>query len=484
MKIINDVSKMHRTKLIKLLKTLSKEEYLRFGKFLRSPFFNTKPALIEFYERLKRHHPTFDSPRLKIEKLWAHVFPDKAFTEQKFRQLCSDLGKLAERYLIQLELEQPENKTTHLLIRSLRRRNEYDLFEKQIKTRIELLDETVIKDATWYKERMELLEYHYFHPLYNKQAKKDDKLMKLMDSMDAYFLFQKMKVGIGLVNQQKILKQDYDIRFLAILEEDKGGGFLEDNLLYQLYQTSFDLLQKGDEFDFFKIEELLFNNHLELKLDDQKLFFFNGLNYAVGKLNQGESKFGKELLKWYKFGLSKEILFPKGLISVSTFQNIIHVSCQNKEFDYVKDFIESYQFHLKEELRKESVAYGWGLFYFYQKKLDEAISILIKENWEKSHQLSGRNLLVRAHFENYLRNRDQFYFLQNAIHAFEIYLIRTKEFPKAYLESHLNLMRILKALSKKIDAFASKEIIQLWLDKQVQKRKRVISKSWLSNLDF
>ena len=74
--------------------------------------------------------------------------------------------------------------------------------------------------------------------------------------------------------------------------------------------------------------------------------------------------------------------------------------------------------------------------------------------------------------------------MQNAIHAFEIYLIRTKEFPKVSLEPHLNLMRILKALSKKIDAFESKEKIQAWLNKQLQKRKRVISKSWLSNLNF
>ena len=278
--IANDSSKFSQYKLIRLLKTLSKDEYLRFGKFLKSPFFNYTPSLIKFYEMLKRHHPNFDSPRLKIEKLWARVFPDKAFTEQRFRQLCSDLTKLVEKYLIQLELERPESKAQHLLIQSLGRRNEYDLFEKAIKARMSLLGKEKMQDVNWHKEQMELLEYHYFHPLHNKQVKKNDMLPNLMDSLDAYYLFQKMKVGIGLLNRQKALTKEYDIRYLSIFETEEEEHFLEENWLFQLYQVSFDLLQKGQEEDFFKIEQLLFEKFDDLKGDDRQLFFLQCFEFC------------------------------------------------------------------------------------------------------------------------------------------------------------------------------------------------------------
>ena len=213
-------------------------------------------------------------------------------------------------------------------------------------------------------------------------------------------------------------------------------------------------------------------------------FFYNALNFAIRKINEGAHQFGKHVLKWYKLGLEKEILFRDGFISPSTFQNIIHNACKYEEFAFAKEFIESYQINLKEELRNDSVAYGWGLFYFYQNDFEKTISILISENWEKSHQLSGRTLLVRAYFENYLLDRSQYFFLENAIHAFEIFLLRNKQFPRTHLEPYLNLIRTLKGLSKKLNGFKSKREIQNWLNRQVQKKGKIISKSWLLDLDI
>ncbi|MFT5166007.1 MAG: hypothetical protein ACI8P3_001238 [Saprospiraceae bacterium] len=482
--IVNNNLNLNQLKLFKLLQILTKEEFFRLGKFLRSPFFNYTPTLVSFYKALKRYHPMFDSPRLQAEKLWLRVFPDKVYTEQKFRQLCSDLTRLAEKYFVQLELEQPEGKSQQLLIQSLGRRNAYDLLEKAAKARMGVLEQAAVQDAGWHQERCTLLEQWYFHPLHDKAAKKEDLLIELMDSLDAYFLLQKMKVGIALISKHKILKKDYDIRYLSILEGEEKDSFLEKNSLFQLYQASFDLLRNGEERDFLKIEDLLFDYLEDLKKEDLQLFFFNALNYAVRKMNRGEYRFGKEVLRWYKKGLEEGILIQDGLISVSTFQNIIHTSCKYGDFDFGKKFIETYQHCLAENLRKDTVAYGWGLFYFYKKELNKAISILMDENWEKSHQLSGRNLLVKAYFEKFLLDRNQYFFLENAIHAFEIFLMRNKEFPKAHLEPHLNLVRILKALARKIVAFESKKEVQSWLASQLEKRKKVISKSWLNGLEF
>ena len=473
-------------KLIKLLKTLSKDEFLRFGKFLRSPFFNYTTSLIEFYEALKRHHPSFGSPRLKAEKLWARVFPEKPFSRQKFRQLCSDLSRKVEAYLVQLELENAPAKKSNLLVDALGRRQSFTLFEKAVQQRILEMEQLTPQDAAWHEERANLLGALYFHPRQNKSGGNEELLAQLLDSLDAGYLFHKMKAGIGLISLQKILKRAYNIRYLSILETDQENQFLEENVLYQLYRTALELVQKERASDFTKVETLLFEHFASLTQDDQILFFYTALNYAIRKMNQGEPRFGKDVLRWYQFGLKESVLLQDGFISINTFLNIVHNACRQKDFNWAKQFIEQYHTSLEENIRKDTVTYCWGVFYFYQKDFDQVIFILNNNPWVKSDQVSllGRNLLVRAFFESFLRNQELYFVLQNAIHAFEVYLLRTKHFPKVHLEPHLNLIRILRRLSKRIFDLKPKEETRKWLEKQVNKKKKIISKSWLLGLDF
>ena len=472
---------MQQLKLIKLLKTLSKDEYLRFGKFLRSPFFNYATSFVDFYEALKRLHPDFSEKKWKPEKIWEKVFPDKPFSEQKFWRLCSDLSRLTEQYLVQLELEQPKPAAQHLLIQSLGRRNAYDLFEKKIQTRLKELDKEEMRNAAWFGERVELLEEWSNHPLKNKLDKNDTSLRELMESLDAYFLLQKSKFSIGLISLHKLLKREYEVRYLSILEAENHQSAIDQNILFQLYRASLNLLQHGNEVDFNALEKLLFVHLNALDKYDRNLFFFNGLNFAIRKMNRGETGYGKVVLKWYMKGLEEKILFHEKYLSVTTFQNIIQISCKSLEFEFAENFIQNYNVYLKEELREDNVYYNLGLLHFHQNNFDKTISILMKENWVKELRLSARNLLARALFEQFLKNEDYYSILQNTLQSFEFYLLRTKEFPKTRTEPHLNFARILKTLSNKILRKKSNEYIDTWLDIQLSKKKPIISKKWLRN---
>ena len=477
--IANNNLTIHHLKLFKILKTLSHKEYLHLIKFLKSPFFNYSLPNIQLCELLKKHHPDFENTRLTPENIWIKIFDSKPFVSQKFRQLCSDLTKLVEQFLIQLELEQSTTKSQNLLIQSLRKRNDHLLFKKAIKDRLKVMDREEILDAAWFQERIELLEAQYSHPLHNNLVDKDNLLPHLMDSVDAYFLFQKSKTGITLINQQKQINTSYDIRYLSVLEE---SNILSENVLFNLYQVSFDLLKREQIEDFFKLESLLFPSLSTLAKQEGKLFFINGLNYAVRKINQGKIEFRKDVLRWYKTGLVEKVIFNEEIISVSTFQNIIFTACTEGEFDFCKEFIEMYNEYLPEDLKNSTVAYGWGLFWFYKKDFEKTIAVLITENWEQSHKLSGRNLLVRTYFECFLLDEEYYYLLKNTIRAFDTFLRRTKEFSKSSLEPHLNLMQILTPLSKKIFNSEEQIKIQIWLNQQLEKKKIVISKSWLTNL--
>jgi len=468
---------MTHTKLIKLLKSLSNDEYLRLGKFLRSPFFNYSAPLVSFYEVLKRYFPDFEEKKVQPERIWAKVFLDKTYNQTKFWRLCSDLSLLVEKYLVQLELEEPKPHTQHLLIRSLGRRNVFGLYEKEVKGRLREMEKVEIKNSDWYREHIGLLEDWYFHPLKDKLDKKDNSLSELMSSLDAYFLLQKAKFGIGLVSLERVLKRKYNIRYLSTL-----SGSTEKNILLDLYKLSLDLLQNEQEAVFLELEKLLFENLDKLNEDDKRLFFSNGLNYAVRKMNRGNSQYQATTFRWYKYGLKNMIIQTEHYIGDVAFQNVVHIGCRVGEFEWVEEMIKKYGSYLKQEIREDCIIYCKATLHFYQKDFNKTIKILTRENWVRNYLFASRNLLIRALFENFLQNEENFEILQNALQSFEIFILRTKLFPKKRLEAHLHLVRILKKLSKRIINRKSKTDIKLWLNKELNSKKRIISKSWLASL--
>jgi len=468
---------MKHTKLIKLLKTLSNDEYLRLGKFLRSPFFSYSASLVSFYEALKRYFPDFEEKKVQPERMWAKVFPDKDYNQTKFWRLCSDLSLLVEKYLVQLELEQPKPHAQHLLIKSLGRRNVFDLYEKEVKGRLRTMEKVEMRNADWYREHIGLLEDWYFHPLKDKLDKKDNTLSELMDSLDVYFLLQKAKFGIGLVSLERVLQRKYNIRYFSVLDES-----IEENILLDLYKLSLRLLQNEEESAFYELEKLLFENLDKLNEDDKRLFFSNGLNYALRKMNRGHSQYQTITLKWYKYGLENVIVQTDDYISEIAFQNIVYIGCQVGDFQWVEELIEKYGNYLKVEIQQDCILYCKAILNFHKKDFDTTIEILTRENWVKNYLISSRNLLTRALFESFLLNKDNYEILQNTLQSFEIFILRTKLFPKKRLEAHLNLVRILKKLSKKIIDKKQKSEIKQWLTKELNSNKKIVTKSWLSSL--
>ncbi|MGK0365956.1 MAG: hypothetical protein ACI85O_003026 [Saprospiraceae bacterium] len=467
---------MKHTKLIKLLKTLSNDEYLRLGKFLRSPFFNYSPSLVSFHDALKRYFPDFAEDKMQSDKIWARVFPKKEYNQTKFWRLCSDLSLLVEKYLVQLELEEPKPYAQHLLIKSLGRRNAFTLYVKKVKAHLAEMEKIEIKDGDWYREHISLLEDWYFHPLKDKLDNKDYSLSKLMDNLDTYFLLKKAKFGIGLVSLEKVLQRKYVIRHLSVLEEST-----EENILLDLYKLSLSLLQNEQESEFFELEKLLFENLDKLSENDKRLFFSNGLNYAVRKMNRGHSQYQTTTLKWYKYGLENTIIQTDGYISEIAFQNIVHIGCRVSKFEWVEELIEKYGNYLKEEIKEDCILFCRAILHFHKKDFNTTIKILTRENWIKNYLFTSRNLLIRALFESFLQDKDNFEILQNALQSFEIFILRTNLFPKKRLEAHLNLVRILKKLSKRIIDKKPKSDINQWLTKELNSKKKIISKSWLAS---
>ena len=102
---------MHNFKLITYLKALSKPELNRFEKFVQSPYCNSKQQLHNLFKLIKPHFPSFTSPKLKREKVFAKLYPGQRFNDAKLRRLSTELVKLYEPFLIAEEINEFEDLT-------------------------------------------------------------------------------------------------------------------------------------------------------------------------------------------------------------------------------------------------------------------------------------------------------------------------------------------------------------------------------------
>ncbi len=55
---------MHRSSLLEILRTLSKQELAKFEDFVKSPYFNKKENVVKLLLDLKSHAPGFESDDL------------------------------------------------------------------------------------------------------------------------------------------------------------------------------------------------------------------------------------------------------------------------------------------------------------------------------------------------------------------------------------------------------------------------------------
>ncbi len=102
--------------LIELLKTLSKDEWQDFEKFVASPYHNNGRNFLRLVKILKRFHPGFDSPKMTKDTIYKELFNGNDYKENVLNSSLSRLCAIAEDYLLYAKFRKNE----YRLIESLR----------------------------------------------------------------------------------------------------------------------------------------------------------------------------------------------------------------------------------------------------------------------------------------------------------------------------------------------------------------------------
>ena len=69
---------------VEILRALDKNEFKRFGDFIKSPYFNSVEILGKIYDETAKVYPDFENPRLSYEKISKKIYPGKILEPLSF----------------------------------------------------------------------------------------------------------------------------------------------------------------------------------------------------------------------------------------------------------------------------------------------------------------------------------------------------------------------------------------------------------------
>lgn len=124
---------MYKHKVIETLKTFTPDEFKRFEKFIRSPYFNTAKDTVKLFDFIKKHYPSFDSSYLELSKAAKKLkTKGEASKEARIRNILTALYQLAETFLSVEHFKADEFKIEEAKVYQFRKRKLEGLYEKTI----------------------------------------------------------------------------------------------------------------------------------------------------------------------------------------------------------------------------------------------------------------------------------------------------------------------------------------------------------------
>jgi len=202
---------LHKTKLYKLVKSLSKSEFNQLEAYIDSPFFlkkNKNP--LKLYQALKEFAPKFNAENLTKQVIFEMVFPEATFNDSKMRNLLSRTVKIVDSYLLYLEHEEDEFKRDKRLSEVYNKRNIKSEFFNYSRRLLADLEKVEQKDTSYYFNKFSLEKEMYFH-LENDRKFSNQLLENIISDFHNYLGLEQGHIELEVNSIKKIFNHPIKI---------------------------------------------------------------------------------------------------------------------------------------------------------------------------------------------------------------------------------------------------------------------------------
>ncbi|MGB3547170.1 MAG: hypothetical protein WBA17_09360 [Saprospiraceae bacterium] len=432
------------SKLIASLEPLDAVRQRNCRKLLVSPFFNSSKDIVRLYDLLVKLLQQ-EKP-IEKEEVWKKLFRTKDYNDVRFRKFCSDLQRLIEQYFVQEELQCQPGIENLLKIKFLNKTSVSKLAEgidRNWDKYVNIIEEQS-PDNYLYRHEMEKERYSLLD--YSLKVFEKSNIEEMSESLDAYYISEKLRNLLDVQSLKKIKQRDYDIKMTDIVIQslEKDDYYLS-YLPIALYFFKYQVLTFFDREEYYyAFRDRLLQEYRQLSPRTAADFFQTLLNYCVRKANAGKGDFLEEYIKIYQQALTTKLLFENGILPPGQFKNTITVALRLNKYEWTADFINNYKQFLPTDQRDNAVTYNSATLYFYQKDYNKVLGYLHNVEYEDlTYNINSKAMLLATYYET-----KQFDTLDSLFDSFTTYLTRHKEIPENYKQLFRNLISYTRRLTR------------------------------------
>ncbi|MBP7273113.1 MAG: hypothetical protein KA974_04690 [Saprospiraceae bacterium] len=465
---------VQQNKLLIALQALKKTEHSKFGRFLRSPYYNRSTQMQQLHDSvlaLIEKDVPFDK-----DKIWKKIFNKEKYDDTRFRKLTSDLLQLLEQFLaLQKYEENPINQAVHLM-EAVNERKLQKLSNSTISEARRQSEVNNSRNANFYYLQYMIENKYYLLSNYENKRASRNNIEEIAVNLDIFYLSEKLRLYCIILSQKNVIAFDYHLLLVdEIIELMKKNTidimqYPPIAIYYQIFLLS---TEDSNEEHYFKFKKLLIEFGDYFSESEANGIYTFAINYCIRKSNLNVPGFTKELHEINITMLEKGLLYSEeGELTPFRFGNIVINALRLGELNWVENFIKKYKNKVPVEQRDNVVSFNSASLYFYQKKYDRVIRTLAMVEYEDIlMNLVAKSMLLATYYEI-----DETEPLYSLLESFRTFINRHKSIPTQRRQSYLNLIKYTKKLLKILPR-QKKELTKI--KEEVSKTNLLASKTWL-----
>ncbi|CAN5470602.1 hypothetical protein BH10BAC5_BH10BAC5_12440 [soil metagenome] len=393
-----------KNEISELLSCISKEEFERFGDFIRSPYFNKLPRMVKLYDHLYANYDDLQKGILTREVISKYMYPGENFKNDSIRKLLSDFDKLLENFAVQLEFENSEWDKKVYTLKAYRIRN-CDKFEKRLNEYKKDHKDSVQDMGDFYTTNTKLISEEFEFSYLSKFCENDQINQKKSDAFDLEFIAKKLFLFQYMLSREyvdKNLKYSYDFldEITAFIKKNKKRIIKDEPELYRNFLGTQFMLKDHNEKVLIELNEFIdIKEYYKRKLSGP---YWDFINLCTLLTNKGFDNYYSIIFRYVKLMNESGIILSGRFIEHYNFKIIVHSALFEKEFDWLEKFIDLNGQYIKSDFREGMINVSYAYLYYEKKEYEKARlhSEKIKYS-DYIHYLSSKNILLKiAYAEN------------------------------------------------------------------------------------
>ncbi len=439
------MSRFIQSKMYRLIVLLSDKEFSDFGSWLRSTYLNSSKKLVAIHKIILKSKQQSRFNEMTKQELHAKLYPGKGYKAGYLNNLIRGFVEQLEKFLIwNSEYLAEHQKLAYFT--ELRKRGEKELFFKDIKEYINSLEENDTASSHSALLLFQLSETIYYHSGNDeKYDSGSEQHLSLRKHLEVFFLEKRLALLYQQYHNANLKKHTFDKSELELL-----APFIEQSTSPAIRLYLLRLYAPKSELDYQRF--LTFYGNYLREFDrlpnlERHIFLLICINDAVRLITQGDTNAKQQLMNLYKFGIEEKLLLTPEVITSFMFNNIVSISIQLKEIDFLQDLIWQYANRLPELWRKDAITWAEVNILFSEEKFINGLEQIKSHHFSHwLYRLQIRIIETMILFELFERGSYKKEAVEQQMKTFKKFVERNKKKYKFRAEPYLSFIKICQEL--------------------------------------